>query len=140
MVFGSAWRCRRRAPLIDMPLEIVRFALALHLRTDPHDIALGDRLEADLGLDPLDLVLVALRLEEVEEGEFPVALLETVTTVADLVGLVRTWSTRPEIIVEERETLSPPASVQPERTKSGTRRAVSAPAAATLPRARAARR
>ena len=36
---------------------------------------MGDRVEAELGHDPLDLVLVALRLEEIEEGEFPVALL-----------------------------------------------------------------
>jgi hypothetical protein len=52
-------------------------------------------------------VLVALRLEEIEEGEFPVARLETVSTVADLVGIVRAWSTMPSRR-DERETLLPP--------------------------------
>ncbi len=125
--------------MIDMHLEIVRFALALHLSVDPYEIGVGDRLEADLGLDPLDLVLVALRLEEIEEGEFPVARLETVATVADLVGIVRGWSTMPST-AEERETLIPPASAPPARTKSGTRRAVSALAPAVIPFARAAQR
>jgi acyl carrier protein len=127
MISGSAWRCPKENPVIDMHLEIVRFALALHLSVDPHDIGLGDRLEADLGLDPLDLVLVALRLEEIEEGEFPVARLETVATVADLVGIVRAWSTMPSsLAAEERATLVPPESTSPARTKSGMRCAVSA--------------
>lgn len=117
-----------------MHLEIVRFALALHLAVDPRDIAETDRLEADLGLDPLDLVLVALRLEEIEEGEFPVARLETVTTVADLVAIVRGWSTMPAT-AEERETLLPPEA-GPARTASGIRRAVSMAGAGEPLRAR----
>jgi acyl carrier protein len=126
--------------VIDMHLEIVRFALALHLGVDPHVIEPENRLEGDLGLDPLDLVLVALRLEEIEEGEFPVARLETVTTVADLVEIVRRWSTLPGT-AEERETLIPPASAPPARATSGTRRAVSAGTVARLlPFARAAYR
>jgi acyl carrier protein len=109
--------------VIDMHFEIVRFALALHLSVDPDEIAMSDRLEAELGLDPLDLVLVALRLEEIEEGEFPVAQLESVATVADLVGIVRAWSTM-SAGTEERETLLPPEAPRA-RTKSGMRAAVS---------------
>ena len=78
--------------MADIELEVVRFALALHLSADPGRIEPEHRLEADLGLDPLDLVLVVLRLEEIEDAEFPVADLETVITVADLVGVVRAWS------------------------------------------------
>ena len=78
--------------MVDVQLEVVRSALALHLSVDPTAIELEHRLEADLGLDPLDLVLVVLRLEEIEGAEFPVADLETVTTVADLVSVVREWS------------------------------------------------
>jgi acyl carrier protein len=126
--------------VIDMHLEIVRFALALHLSVDPQDIDVEDRLEADLGLDPLDLVLVALRLEEIEEGEFPVARLEMVTTVGDLVAVVRGWSVMPASL-EERATLPPPAA-PPARTSSGTRRAVSrgGETVAVIPFARAAHR
>lgn len=78
--------------MAELELEVVRFALALHLSADPALIEPRHRLEADLGLDPLDLVLVVLRLEELEDAEFPVADLEGVVTVADLVGLVRAWS------------------------------------------------
>lgn len=72
--------------------EIVRYALALHLDIAPDAIELTDRLDDDLGLDPLDLVLIVLRLEELAVAEFPVADLEGTTTVADLVGVVAAWA------------------------------------------------
>lgn len=75
----------------DPSFEIVRFALALHLEIVPDAIVESDSLTEDLGLDPLDLVLVVLRLEELAEAEFPVASLEHAHTVADLVALVRGW-------------------------------------------------
>jgi len=90
--------------MADIQLEVVRFALALHLSVDPEQIGPEHRLEADLGLDPLDLVLVVLRLEEIEDAEFPVADLEAVRTVADLVGVVRGWSS-----LDRCATLPPPA-------------------------------
>jgi acyl carrier protein len=93
---------------MDIQLEVVRFALALHLSVDPERIEPEHSLEADLGLDPLDLVLVVLRLEEVEDAEFPVADLATVTTVADLVNLVRGWSS-----LDRCATLPPPSRVAP---------------------------
>ena len=76
-------------------MEIVCFALALHLEVDPADIREEQRLEEDLGLDPLDLVLVVLRLEEIGEGEFPVGDLEGITTVNDLASVVRMWNEGP---------------------------------------------
>jgi acyl carrier protein len=105
--------------MADIQLEVVRFALALHLSMDREHIEPEDRLEADLGLDPLDLVLVVLRLEEIENAEFPVAELESVVTVADLVAVVRAWS-QPD----RAATLPPPppASYRPAaRHASGIR-------------------
>lgn len=76
----------------DDELDIVRFALALHLRVDPDDIHEGQRLQADLSLERLDLVLVALRLEELDDtAEFPVAELAWCETVGDLVAVVGAW-------------------------------------------------
>jgi len=79
-------------------MEIVCFALALHLEVDPNEILETQHLEDDLGLDPLDLVLVVLRLEELGEGEFPVGDLETVFTVKDLADVVRVWHDGPPTI------------------------------------------
>ncbi len=93
--------------MADVQLEVVRFALALHLSTDPEEIEPEHRLEADLGLEPIDLVLVVLRLEEIEDAEFPVADLETVTTVADLAAVVRGWSR-----FDRCATLPPPAPAE----------------------------
>jgi acyl carrier protein len=96
----------------DIQFEIVRFALALHLGVDSEGVELHHRLDADLGLDPLDLVLVALRLEEIEDAEFPVAQLEMVRTVSDLVDVVRDWASG-----DRTGTLPPPPP--PARTQSG---------------------
>jgi acyl carrier protein len=78
--------------MTDVNFQAVQMTLGLHLRVDPGTIELEQDLELDLGLDPLDLVLVVLRLEELECAEFPIADLETVVTVGDLVALVRSWS------------------------------------------------
>jgi acyl carrier protein len=119
-------------PMADTRLEVVRFALALHLSVDPDRIEPEHRLKADLGLDPLDLVLVVLRLEEVEEAEFPVADLETVTTVADLVAVVRGWSSL------GRETPPPPSRQPALRHSSGMQTIKAIPAAAVVRWGRAA--
>ncbi|MBS2011663.1 MAG: hypothetical protein JST00_02020 [Deltaproteobacteria bacterium] len=70
---------------------LVRRAIAAHLEMAQDEIEAQQSLEDDLGLDPLDLVLITLRLEEDVGVEFPVALLETVKTVGDLEDLVRSW-------------------------------------------------
>lgn len=75
----------------DDELEIVRFALAMHLNAPPDVIGESLALDEDLGLDPLDLVLVVLRLEELGDIEFPIADLEGIRTVGDLTDLVRAW-------------------------------------------------
>lgn len=71
--------------------SLVRRAIAAHLDIAVDELSAADTLEGDLGLDPLDLVLVALRLEQDVGVEFPVSLLEQVKTVADLDGLVGSW-------------------------------------------------
>lgn len=70
---------------------LVRRAVASHLEVPVGELYSTQSLEDDLGLDPLDLVLIALSLEEDVGVEFPVALLETVKTVGDLDSLVRSW-------------------------------------------------
>ncbi len=68
--------------------EVVRGVIARHLDVDVSEVdPLGD-LHADLHLDPLDLVLIALRLEDMEQREFPIHRLEYVETVADLADVV----------------------------------------------------
>ncbi|MBX3264256.1 MAG: hypothetical protein KIS78_28155 [Labilithrix sp.] len=103
-------------------LEIVCFALALHLGIDPDEVDPSHRLDEDLGLDPLDLVLVVLRLEELGDVEFPVADLEGLRTVDDLVDVVRRWAHGPDTLRSEPLTAPPP----PPRTESGYRLAVGA--------------
>jgi acyl carrier protein len=89
----------------DAALELVRYALAQHLGADVDEIDADHLLDEELGLDPLDLVLIALRLEELGEVEFPVAELETITTVGELTEMVRGWWDRSCDAV----TLVPPA-------------------------------
>ena len=74
--------------MTDLHLEHVRWALALHLDVDPATIAPETTL-AVLGLDPFDLVLVLLRLEELTGTELPIVELEHLRTVGDLVAVVR---------------------------------------------------
>lgn len=70
---------------------LVRHTLAAHLDVAPEAIAEAMDLDDDLGLDALDLVLIALALEERVGAEFPLALLESVTSVRQLSSLVGTW-------------------------------------------------
>jgi hypothetical protein len=71
---------------------LVHGLVASQLRVDEASIADDDRFE-HIGLDPLDLVLVVLRLERYDygQGEFPIAALECATTVGDLVLIVDVW-------------------------------------------------
>jgi acyl carrier protein len=89
---------------------LVRAALALHLDVEPEIITPDMRLDEDLGLDPLDLVLVVLRLEEVAEAELPIGELEGVATVGELTAIVVQWT-------RARDTQPPPMR----RTTSGIR-------------------
>ncbi len=75
------------------PCSRVAVALARHLGGEsrpPLDGAM--RLDEDLGLDPLDLTLIALRLEQEHGAEFPLHRLDEVRTLADLDRLVERWA------------------------------------------------
>lgn len=69
----------------------VHDVLARYLEVEPDDVATEDHLARDIGFDDLDLILVALEIEDTFASEFPMASLEGVTTVGSLVDLVRTW-------------------------------------------------
>jgi acyl carrier protein len=75
--------------MISFQDELVRTALALYLDLRPTDIHPHARLNEDLGLEPLDLILVLFRLEEFTDVEFAAADLESVATVSDLERVVR---------------------------------------------------
>ncbi len=68
--------------------DLVRVALASHLGVPPDAVGLHHELDRDLGLDALDIVLVALRLENVLEAELPIADLEDAITVQDFADIV----------------------------------------------------
>lgn len=67
---------------------IVCSALARHLRVPPARFKPAQRLREDWNLCPLDLVTVALELEDVESIDFPIAGLHDTHTVGDLVTLL----------------------------------------------------
>jgi acyl carrier protein len=69
--------------------EMVRAVVACHLAVARETISPATRLQRDLELDPLDLVLIALRIEDIVGLEFPIARLEGVRTVGDMVGIVK---------------------------------------------------
>jgi acyl carrier protein len=95
-------------------LEIVRFAIALHADIPPDAIAEIHRLDSDLGLAPLDLVQVALHLEELGHSEFPVADLEWAESVADLADIVRAWCEGE--VADGSPSTGPPGSRRAPRT------------------------
>ncbi len=67
--------------------SFVRALVAERLRRDVSDVALTADLFDDLGLAPLDLVVVALRFEEVLRVKVALPRLDRVRTVAELVAL-----------------------------------------------------
>jgi acyl carrier protein len=90
---------------------LVHASIASQLRIDETSVADAQRLE-ELGLDPLGVVQVVVRLESLDpgDGDFPVAMLERARTVGDLVELVDLWS---------QPTMRPPI----ERTSPSSRSA-----------------
>jgi acyl carrier protein len=74
---------------------MVRFGLATHLRVELKDLHNGQRLREDLGLEPIDLVWIAMRVEALVSGvdHFPVEPLLNVETVGDLVSAFDAWAT-----------------------------------------------
>lgn len=83
----------KEKPMNITPMSIVRRALARHLSVPVHGVTPSDDLERDLGLKPLDLAIITLRLEA-DAGawsEFPMARLEGVQSVAQLAEVVAGW-------------------------------------------------
>ena len=82
--------------MIDHLDDVVRRAVARHLRVEPTVIDPFHRLEHDLHLQPLDIVLIVLAIEDAEHIEMPVAHLDSTITVAGLTTLLRRvyWSVR----------------------------------------------
>ncbi len=73
----------------DSLTEVVRSAVAQHLDIEPSLVRSWHRFERDLGLHPLDVILIALELEEIEEVELPIDHLDELRTVAELTVLLR---------------------------------------------------
>jgi acyl carrier protein len=66
----------------------VRATLAQHLDCDPGRIHAWQHLEVDLDLTPLELILIALEIEDAEGIDLPVDALDAVTTVGDFQAFV----------------------------------------------------
>ena len=69
--------------------DVVRRAIARHLGVDHTAIDALQHLQHDLHLQPLDIVLIVLAIEDAERIELPVAHLEPNVTVGGLTTLVR---------------------------------------------------
>jgi acyl carrier protein len=92
--------------------DFVRRALAEYLDLKPSDIADGAELGRDLGLEPLDLVLIVFRLEEFADAdaEFSISDLEGVVSVGDFEKIVRAWARDASADDEEEEPIDPSRS------------------------------
>ena len=64
-------------------------AIARHLNVEPDAIGQSQDVARDLEIDPLDLILITLALEEREQVDIPVEALRSVSLVADLTATLR---------------------------------------------------
>lgn len=69
--------------------DVVCRAVARHLGVDYAGIDALQHLQRDLHLQPLDIVLIVLTIEDAERIELPIAHLESNATVGGLTNLVR---------------------------------------------------
>jgi acyl carrier protein len=69
--------------------SVVRRAVARQMGVEPTVIDPFHRLDRDLHLHPLDIVLIVLAIEDAEKIEVPIASLESIETVAGLTTLLR---------------------------------------------------
>src|SRR5262249_36579921 len=72
--------------------SFVRLSVARYLGVPERSVDAAHRLREDLGLLPLDLVLVVISLEDVASSRFPVERLDSVHTVEELTRML--WSCR----------------------------------------------
>ena len=80
---------RRERELPVKVLHAVRAAIARHLHIDAMTIEPGHALEGDLGMDPLDIALVVMRIESLCDVDIPTDRAERVKTVEDIEMCVR---------------------------------------------------
>jgi acyl carrier protein len=85
------WATRKATPMNSPSESLVYVLIAATLQTD--DAFKNTDLLGELGLDAVDLVRLAMRLEELEpqNGAFPLAELSRAKTMGDLVELVDAW-------------------------------------------------
>jgi len=84
---------------------LVHHLIARQLKID--ETAIDDRLTFDeLGLDPVDLALVAIQLEDLhhEQGKFSLAQLDFAATVGEFVVLYELWLQRDRLSDSIRAT------------------------------------
>ena len=67
----------------------VRAAIARHLHIDATTIDATNELEAHLGMDPLDIALVLMRVESLCDVDIPTHRAERVVTVGDIENSVQ---------------------------------------------------
>jgi len=83
--------------------------LATYFEVAPSHVKPEQRLRDDWGLDPVELNLIALRIEAVEDVEIRARELENIETVGQLIALVRAIRRRNEfadeitLVVDRRE-------------------------------------
>jgi acyl carrier protein len=65
-------------------MHAVRAAIARHLHIDARTTEPGYSLEDDLGMDPLDIALVIMRIESLCDVDVPTERAERVKTVGDI--------------------------------------------------------
>jgi len=69
--------------------DVVKRTIAKHRGIDLKSIHSFHDLRRDLHLQPLDIVLIVIALEDLERIELPIAHLDAILTVAGLTTLVR---------------------------------------------------
>ncbi len=69
--------------------SLVRHRIAAYLSLPLEAVEPVQRLRRDLGLLPLDLVLIALSLEDVASARLPIEHLDSVETVGQLASFLR---------------------------------------------------
>jgi acyl carrier protein len=74
--------------------------LAAYFEVEPVHVKPDQRLLDDWGLDPVELNLIALKIEAAEDVEIRSSDLENVETVGQLIALVRAIRRRNELVDE----------------------------------------
>ena len=83
----------------------VAHALAHYFGIDAHARFRELQLKRDLGLQPLNLVLFVLELEEADGPPFDFAALDAAVDVDDLIDLVSTWLSQRDAALRQEAAL-----------------------------------